>query len=205
YIKLTTDIPLDDKDSRSRYMQNKTGQSGVVVELVDGRQYLINAQTGKFTKVNAPSAYLDGNDEKNIQTINATSPLDGYKAEGGTRKQIVKNGMKSTDDFIDPKFLVLKKDDRNEKSIPAMYNNHLFVLASTTTANNKDMELTMLNRDNLHTIWTITLPQSIQEMDWYDCERFALSGNQMRLANKTHFMVIDMDKGTISKTTSLYP
>src|SRR5690606_9107448 len=48
FIQLNPDIPLDDKDSRSRYMQNKTGQSGVVVELVDGRQYLINAVTGNI-------------------------------------------------------------------------------------------------------------------------------------------------------------
>lgn len=67
------------------------------------------------------------------------------------------------------------------------------------------MELTMLNKDNLQAIWTIPLPQSVQEMDWYDCERFVMNGSQMSLANKTHFLIIDMDKGSIIKTVSLYP
>lgn len=205
FITLNPEIPLAQKDSRARFIENKTGQNGVVVEAADGRQYLINAQTGKFTNVKSSSGFLGGKDDKNLQSKAVSFGLDGYKAEGGTRKLIVKNGQRSIDDFIDPKFLILKKNESNEKSIPAIYNNHLFVLAPNTTANDQEMQLSMLDRNNLKTIWTLSLPQSKQEMDSYECERFALSGNQMRWANKTHFLIIDMDKGSITKTVSLYP
>src|SRR5690606_7894266 len=88
----------------------------------------------------------------------------GTKEINGSRQSITTNNGKtiSQDDFIEVSFLTLSKNKtaaaHSDASI-TYYKNNFFVLSPIASDNEVDMELSMLDKTSLKTIWKIQLPQ----------------------------------------------
>lgn len=175
----------------------------VCVEAADGRKYRIDPTTGKATLSTGDFEPIKNKSEHCYQTEG--SP-DGYRMTGDTRQKITKTegekNLSSQDDFINPQFLAIDKKELTDNSTVTYYNDCFFILSDNATDSKKDRQLTMLNKNTLQTKWSIALPQNQQNTN-YDNERFFLKGNQLCVANSTHLLVIDADKGTLTKTIKL--
>jgi len=198
-IKINPAIPM--KMQVIRFYKNNSGKPGAVFQAVDGRQYLIDPETGKFS-VTAPSKEsIDNKDETCYQTI---SSVKGIREDGGARKKLVKENLESQDDFINPKFLCLEKNEDDIHPEPTMYRNNFFVLSPAFTTDNKEMQLTGIDKVSLATQWSIALPQNENDDKKYNKERFFMNGAQLFVANTSTLFVIDLSKGSIKNSYQLF-
>lgn len=183
------------------FYNNNSGKTGGVFEAADGRQYLIDPQTGKFSETPASREMIYEKDENCYQTSNS---IEDISMSGNTRRKLLKGKLESHDDFISPKFLALEKREEDMHDEPTIYKNNFFVLSPSFTTDKKEMQLTCLDKDNLTTQWAIALPQNENEDHTYDKERFFLRGDQMLVANTSGICVIDLQKGSITTTYTLF-
>ena len=203
-VKLNPSIPLEKKESRLNFYENTTGKEGVVVEAIDGRQYLINPESRKLSLSELSRKGIDAKDEDNMQV---ESRLANYDVSGETRKKLVtkdKPAIISNEDFINPRLLVQKESDLKGKALPILHKDNLFVLSSNFTTNDKNYQLAMMDSKSLKTIWMIDLPQEEQEMNNYKKERFFLKDSRLLVANATNFLTIDLEKGAILGNIPLF-
>ncbi|MFZ1800184.1 MAG: hypothetical protein WAU24_10010 [Chitinophagaceae bacterium] len=198
-IQINPSIPM--KMQTISFYNNTSGQPGAIFQAVDGRQYVINPQTGKFSFVAQSGERIDTKDETCYQ---ATSSLKDIREVGGTRKKLAKENIESPDDFINPKFLSLEKNENNLHPDPTMYKNNFFVLSPAFTTDNKDMQLTCIDKDSLTTQWSIALPQDINDDKKYNNERFFMESDQLYVANTSNLFVIDLAKGIIKTSYPLF-
>ncbi|MBS1729988.1 MAG: hypothetical protein JSS67_04335 [Bacteroidetes bacterium] len=182
-----------------RFFKNSPGKSGGFFEATDGRQYIIDPQTGKYQESAPSKQSIETKDQKCYQT---NSSLKGFNLSTGTRKKISNKFQESSDDFISPKFLNLQKENENMRDSVTLYQNNFFVLSPSFTTDDKDMLLTCINKDSLNTIWSVALPQNENEDHSYDKERFFLQDKFLMVANTSGLIVIDLPKGSIH---ALYP
>ena len=199
---LNPNVPLK---SVNTYFTNTSSEPGIIFEADDGRKKCINPETGIITDV---SGDFERVEMKSMDCYQTKSSVEGYGLTSGTRQKITKGNRRdssifSTDDFLNPEFVVLE-EKMNEKNQATIYNNNLFILSQAVTTNKKMMQLTMLDQKTLQTKWILQLPQNDQEMNAYNKERFILKGNKMFLANSTYVLVIDLDKGLITEKYPLF-
>ena len=189
--------------SVNTYFANTSSELGIIFEADDGRKKRINPETGIITDV---SGDFERVEMKSMDCYQTKSSVEGYGLTSGTRQKITKGNRRdssvtSTDDFLNPEFVVLDDKTDGKKQV-TKYNDNFFILSQAFTTNKKLMQLTMLDQNTLQTKWILQLPQNDQEMNAYNKERFLLKGNKMFLANSTYVLVIDLDKGLI---TEKYP
>lgn len=210
--KMNTSI--DWKKTYSFY-RNNSEQKGLILEANDKRYYRIDPNTGKAETVQGKFKMVNYNFAKDFQVSDRIGDREySIKEINGSRQSITTNNGNtvSQDDFIEVNYLVLNK---NKKVVPehyhedpsiTYYKNNFFVLSPLTSDNQKDMELAMLDKITLKTVWKLKLPQ--RELKTftpnYGFERFFMKGNQLFVTNNDYLMIIDLDKGKIVKKTGLY-
>lgn len=180
-----------------------SGHNGdIIIEANDARQYLIEAATGKFSRTPLVKTPLTDKGQRNLQTV---STVPNYTEKGDSRQYIIKKDtqVRSTEDFIDPRFVIRFKEAPLGEPTLFTYTHHIFILSNTSTISHQDKQLSMLDSETLKTIWTLDLPQESQEANTYDVERFAMQEQTLFAVNKTHYFLIDAQKGAIIKSTHL--
>lgn len=203
---------VDWKKTYSFY-SNNSEQKGLILEANDKRYYRIDPNTGKTETVQGKFEMLNYIIANDFQVSDRSSDFD-EDIINGSRQSITTNSGKtvSQDDFIEVNYLVL---DKNKKVVPehyhedpsiTYYKNNFFVLSPLTSDNQKDMELAMLDKITLKTVWKLKLPQ--RELKTftpnYGFERFFLKGNQLFATNNDYLMTINLENGKILKQEDLY-
>lgn len=204
--------PSELKGETRLFYVNNTAQPGLIFEGNDKRYYRIDPTTGKATVAKGKFELYDYNRPTEFQVSDRN---DTYRTEtiNGERMSIAGKGGKpiSEDDFIEVKYLTLSKNKTAgaySNDIPlTYYQNNFFVLSPVTVEDNKDMELAMLDKNTLKTVWKILLPQKQLKtiIPKYDSERFFIKGNQMLVTNNDNLLTLDLSNGKILSTHSLYP
>ncbi|MBS1746146.1 MAG: hypothetical protein JST21_08250, partial [Bacteroidetes bacterium] len=154
---------VDWKKTYSFY-NNNTEKKGLILEANDKRYYRIDPNTGKAETVQGKFEILNYNFAKNFQASDRVVYEQYSKKEiNGSRQSITTNNGKtvSQDDFIEIHYLTLSKPQVGlGYDVPlTFYKNNFFVLSPLTSDNEKDMELAMLDKATLQTVWKIQLPQ----------------------------------------------
>ncbi|MGX9985456.1 hypothetical protein [Soonwooa purpurea] len=202
---------VDWKNTRSFYINN-TQEKGLILEANDKRYYRIDPNTGKAETVQGKFEMVNYNFAKNFQVSNRNSDRQYSKKQlNGSRQSITANNGKtvSQDDFIDVKFLTLSKNKNSPNYADApitYYKNNFFVLSPLTSDKEKDLELAMLDKTTLKTIWKIQLPQKELKtfIPNYEMERFFIKGDQLFVSNNDYLMTINLENGKIVKQENLY-
>lgn len=204
--------PNVDWKSTNRFFINTSGKKGLLLEANDKRNYCVDPVTGKAEVVSGKFemvAYTFADDFHVSDRI--SSRQFDTREINGSRQSITTNNGKiiSQDDFIEVNFLTLSKN----KTAPAhsdapitYYKNNFFVRSPIASDNDVDIELSMLDKTSLKTIWKIQLPQKKLKtmIPNYGFERFFIKGNQMLISNNDYLMTIDLSNGKIVKQESLY-
>ncbi len=198
-ISINPSIPM--KMQVIGYYNNDSDKSGGLFEAADGRQYIIDPHTGKFLETTPSRERIDTKDENCYQTTNRIKDI---RLGEGTRKKLMKGNLESKDDFINPEFLALIKNEDEMHATPTIYKNNFFVLSPSFTTDKKEMQLTIMDQDSLSSQWAIALPQNDNEDHTYNKERFFLQGDKFLVANTSNICVIDLQKGTIINTYPLF-
>ena len=201
--KLNPNIPLYKVNT---YFKNTGSQPGIIFEGYDGRKELINPDTGIISLIEGDFTRID---DKSSYCYQVNNTMTGYGTTNGTRQKITKGSGRnlsatSTDDFLNPEFLMVDRDANTDENDLTIYKNNLFILSPISTSDKKRMQITMLDQNTLQTKWTLEIPQQDQQMNNYNKERFMIKGNKLYVANSTNVSVIDMDLGTLSFTYLLF-
>lgn len=204
--------PNVDWKSTNSFFINTSGKKGLLLEANDKRNYRIDPSSGKAETVSGKLEMVDYNVNKDFQISDGNSDRQYSKKEiNGSRKNITTNNGKtiSQDDFIEVKYLTLSKNRTTARYRDApitYYKNNFFILSPITSDNEVDMELAMLDKSNLKTIWKIQLPQKKLKtmIPKYGFERFFIKGDQMLVSNNDYLMTIDLSNGKIIKQERLY-
>lgn len=201
---------MDWKKTNTFYINN-TPQKGLILEANDKRYYRIDPNTGKAETVQGKFEMVNYNFAKDFQVSDRNGDREYRKKEiNGNRQSITTNNGKtiSQDDFIEVQYLTLTKSKLSlgQDAPITFYKNNLFVLSPLTSDNEKDMELAMLDKTTLKTLWKLQLSQKELKtfIPNYGFERFFIKGNQMLVSNNDYLMTIDLDKGAIVKQENLY-
>jgi hypothetical protein len=204
--------PNVDWKSTNRFYINTSAQKGLLLEANDKRNYRIDPNTGKAETVSGKLEMVNYIFAKNFQVSDGNTDRQfGKKEIDGSRKSITTDNGKtiSQDDFIEVQFLTLSKNKTEEGYSDApvtFYKNNFFVLSPIASDNEVDMELAMLDKSTLKTIWKIQLPQKKLKtmIPTYGYERFFIKGDQMLITNNDYLMTIDLGNGKIVKQEGLY-
>ena len=205
--KLNPDV---DWKSTNRFFINTTAQKGLLLEANDKRFYRIDPNTGKAEVVQDKLKLVDYNFAKDFQVSDKNGNRQyGKRNLNGNRISITGNNGKtvSQDDFIEVQFLTLSKNKAVDRDAPiTYYKNNFFVLSPIASDNEVDMELTMMDKSTLKTIWKLQLPQKKLKtmIPQYGMERFYIKGDQMLISNNDYLMTIDLNNGKIVKQESLF-
>lgn len=206
--KLNTSI--DWKKTYSFY-SNNTLQKGLILEANDKRYYRIDPNSGKAETVQGKFEILNYNFAKDFQVSDRSADRQySTKEINGSRQSITINNetIISQDDFIEVQYLTLTKNkfSLGQDAPITYYKNNFFVLSPLTSDTKKDMELAMLDKTTLKSIWKIQLPQKELKtfIPNYSFERFYIKDNQLLVSNNDYLMTIDLAKGTIVKQGNLY-
>lgn len=201
---------IDWKNTHSFYINN-TAQKGLILEANDKRFYRINPNSGEAEIVQGKFKMVKYNYAKDFQVSDRNIDSEyRIKEINGSRQSITTNNGKtiSQDDFIEVQYLTLPKSklSSGNKAPISYYKNNFFVLSPLTSDSEKDMELAMLDKTTLKTIWKIQLPQKELKtiIPNYELERFYIKGDQLLVSNNNYLMTIDLDNGTIVKQEDLY-
>lgn len=201
---------IDWKKTYSFY-SNNTAQKGSILEANDKRFYRINPNSGKAETAQGKFEMVNYNYAKDFQVSDRVMERQyNIKQINGSRQSITSNNGKviSHDDFIKINYLTLTKSKSSlgQDAPITFYKNNFFVLSPLTSDNEKDMELAMLDKNTLKTVWKIQLPQKEKEtfIPHYEMERFFLKGDQLLATNNDYLMTIDLETGKIVKQENLY-
>lgn len=203
--------PSVDWKSTNRFFINSSAQKGLLLEANDKRNYRIDPNTGKAETVQGKFEIVDYNFAKDFQVSDRNSDRQYSKKQiNGSRQSITTNNGKtvSQDDFIEVKYLTLTKSELSlgQDAPLTYYKNNFFILSPLTSDNEKDMELAMLDKTTLKTIWKTQLPQKELKtfIPNYNFERFFIKGDQLLVTNNDYLMTIDLGNGKIVKQENLY-
>ncbi len=202
--------PNVDWKSTNRFYINTSAQKGLLLEANDKRNYRIDPNTGKVETVSGKLEMVDYDANQDFQVSDRNADRQfGKKEINGSRTSITTNNGKtvSQDDFIDVQYLTLSKNKtENYDASVTYYKNNFFVLSSIASDNEIDMELAMLDKSNLKTIWKIQLPQKKLKtmIPTYGYERFFIIDDQMLVSNNDYLMTINLSNGKIVKQENLY-
>ncbi|HRN71973.1 MAG TPA: hypothetical protein PLM81_02515 [Ginsengibacter sp.] len=204
--------PSVDWKSTNRFFVNTSGRKGVLLEANDKRNYRIDPVTGKAETVMGKFDMVEYIFADDFQVSDRIfSRQFGTKEINGSRQSITTNNGKtiSQDDFIEVNFLTLSKNKTAAAHSDApitYYKNNFFVLSPIASDNEVDMELSMLDKTSLKTIWKIQLPQKKLKtmIPRYGFERFFIKADQMLVSNNDYLMTIDLNNGKIIKQENLY-
>ncbi len=203
--------PSIDWKSTNSFFINSSAQKGLILEANDKRYYRIDPNSGKAETVQGKLEMVNYNFVKNFQVSDRNSDRQYSKKEiNGSRKSITTNNGKtvSQDDFIEVKYLTLTKSELSlGRDAPiTYYKNNFFVLSPINSDNEKDMELAMLDKTTLKTVWKIQLPQKELKtfIPNYELERFFIKGDQMLVTNNDYLLTINLENGKIVKQEGLY-
>ncbi len=203
--------PSVDWKSTNRFFINSSAQKGLLLEANDKRNYRIDPNTGKAETLQGKFEIVDYNFAKDFQVSDRNSDRQYSKKEiNGSRKSITTNNGKtvSQDDFIEVKYLTLTTSELSlGRDAPiTYYKNYFFVLSPISSDNQKDMELAMLDKTTLKTVWKTQLPQKELKtfIPNYNFERFFIKGDQLLVTNNDYLMTIDLGNGKIVKQENLY-
>lgn len=192
------------------FYSNNSEQKGLILEANDKRYYRIDPNSGKTETVQGKFELLTYIFANDFQVSDKNGDRDYSKKEvNGSRQSITTNNGKtvSQDDFIEVHYLTLTKSKLSlGRDAPITYfKNNFFVLSPLTSDNEKDMELAMLDKTTLKTVWKIQLPQKELKtfIPNYGFERFIIKGNQLFATNNDYLMIIDLNKGKIVKQFNL--
>jgi hypothetical protein len=204
--------PSIDWKNTSRFFINISPQKGLLLEANDKRNYRIDPNTGKAETISGKLEMVNYNYADAFQVSESMSQNE-YETDkiNGSRESITgKNGKPvSQDDFIEVNFLTLSKNKKSpfysDEPI-TYYKNHFFVLSPISSDNKIDMELTMLDKNTLQTIWKLQLPQKKLKtiIPKYGFERFYLKGDQLLVTNNDYLMTIDLQSGKTVRQNDLY-
>lgn len=198
--------------SNYSYFVNTTAKKGLLLEANDKRYYRIDPNSGKAEVVQDNLKMVNYNFAKDFQVSDNNGDRQYNKRQiNGNRTSITGDNGKtiSQDDFIDVKFLTLTKNktiDGYSDAPVTYYKNNFFVLSPIASDNEVDMELTMIDKSNLNTIWKLQLPQKKLKtiIPKYEMERFYIKGDQMLVSNNDYLMTIDLTNGKIVNQENLY-
>ena len=201
---------IDWKKTNTFY-SNNTPQKGLILEANDNRYCRIDPNSGKAEIVQGKFESVNYNYAKDFQVSDRNGDSEYRKKEiNGSRQSITTNNGKtiSQDDFIEVQYLTLTKSKLSlgTDAPISYYQNNFFVLSPLTSDNEKEMELAMLDKTTLKTIWKIQLPQKELKtiIPNYEFERFFIKENKLLVTNNDYLMTIDLDNGTIVKQENLY-
>lgn len=201
---------VDWKNTYTFYINN-TEEKGLILEANDKRYYRIDPNSGKAGTVQGKFEMVNYNFAKNFQVSDRNSDRQYSKKQiNGSRQSITTNNGKtvSQDDFIEVKYLTLTKSELSlgQDAPLTYYKNNFFILSPLTSDNEKDMELAMLDKTTLKTIWKTQLPQKELKttIPNYGSERFLIKGDQMLVTNNDYLMTIDLTNGKIVKQENLF-
>ena len=198
-MKMNPSVPM--KMHVIQFYKNNSGKPGGIFEAVDGRQYLINPETGKFSVITPSGERIN---EKDDDCYQITDRIEGINLGTGTRIKMIKGKVQSKDDFINPHFLAIDENELDRRASPTIYKNNFFVLSPVFTSDKREMQLSCIQHDNLDTKWIISLPQNENENNKYNKERFFLNGDQMLVANTSNVCKIDVQNGRIITSYVLF-
>lgn len=204
--------PAVDWRSNHSFYINNTAEKGLLLEGNDKRYYRIEPATGKAVTIKGDLKAIDYNAPRDFQVSLMYGRGDfGITQINGRRESIVSANRKviSQDDFIEVKFLTLSKNktgERYDKMAITYYKDFFFVLSPTASDNKVDMELSMLNKNSLKTVWKVLLPQKTLKtiIPTYGNERFCVNGDELLVANNNYLMSIDLSSGKMKRQQSLY-
>lgn len=189
---------------------NTSAQNGLLLEANDKRNYRIDPNTGKAETVSGKFEMVNYDANKDFQVSDGNADRQLNKRQiNGSRTSITANNGKtvSQDDFIEVQYLTLSKNKTKNYDAPiTYYKNNFFVLSPIASDNEVDMELAMLDKSTLKTIWKIQLPQKKLKtmIPNYESERFFINGDQMLVSNNDYLMTIDLSNGKIVNQEGLY-
>lgn len=196
-------------DKNYTFFVNPAGVDGLLLEASDKRYYRIDPNSGKAETVVGKFEMIDYLSPKNFQV--ATSS-DDYRTQQlhGSRQSITtrQRNTVSADDFIEPKFLTLGKNaEAGDQEATTYYQDHFFVLSPVSSNNEKEMELAMLDKNTLETVWKLQLPQKELKtiIPNYGNERFFIKDDQLWVTNNDYLMTIDLATGKMANPIDLYP
>lgn len=198
-MKINPSVPM--KMKLINFYENPTGNSGGIFEAVDGRQYLINPETGKFIITTASTERIE---KKDADCYQLSDRIEDIRLGTGTRKKLMKGKIESKEDFINPRFLTLDNTDQKMKAPLTIYKNNFFVLSNVFTSDNIEKQLSCIDKDSLKMKWSITIPQKENDGKNYNKERFFIEGDQMLVANTLNLCRIDLQSGRVIATYALF-
>jgi len=202
--------PNVDWKSNHIFYINTSAQNGLLLEANDKRNYRIDPNTGKAETVSGKFEMVNYDANKDFQVSDQNSDRQfGKKEINGSRTSITGDNGKtvSQDDFIEVQYLTLSKNKTKNYDAPiTYYKNNFFVLSPIASDNEVDMELAMLDKSTLKTIWKIQLPQKKLKtmIPHYESERFFIKNDQMLVSNNDYLMTIDLSNGKIVKQENLF-
>lgn len=196
--------------STNSFFINTTSQDGLLLEANDKRNYRIDPNTGKAEVIQGKFEMVNYNYAQDFQVTDGSfNKQYDTKSINGSRQTITTKNRKtvSQDDFIEVKYLALSKNKKLTYDAPiTFYKDYFFVLSPIASDNEVDMELAMLDKNTLKTVWKIQLPQKKLKtmIPNYGFERFFIKGDQMLVSNNDYLMTIDLSNGKIVKQDNLY-
>lgn len=205
--KLNPDVSWKEN---SRYLLNTTSKKGLIVKANDLRNYLIDPNTGRAEIIQGRFDPLDFSFTIDYQVSDLSGNKQYEKEQiNGSRESIIgkKNKVVSADDFIEVKYLTLSKNKKMPDEAPiTFYKDNFFVLSPVNADSKVNMELAMLDRNTLETVWKLQLPQERLKtfIPRYGYERFFIKGDQLLAGNNNYWMAVDLSSGKIVKQENLY-
>lgn len=203
---------VDWKNNHSFYINNSE-QKGLILEANDKRYYRINPHSGKAETVQGKFERVNYGIGTDFHVSNNSSTQSNYRVSRINSNRYSITGKKgnpvSEDDFIEVKYLTLNKNRKTanpyKKSL-TYYQDHFFVRAPITSDNEKDIELAMLDKNTLKTVWKVPLPQKELKtfIPQYNMERFFIKNDQMMVTNNDYLVTINLSNGKIVKKENLY-
>lgn len=199
----------------SIYVDEKEGR--VAALATDGRYYIVNAQSGKYTLLENEDLVRNTTSSKAEQTgfkafyapivlSQLADDIEGYRGTSSERGQITYGKqLSSKETFLDPGFVLAEPGFSNVTHNELMdYKHHLFVCSKITTDNNRDLLLTMVRRSDLNSVWTLTLPQLPDDQNTYTKPIFQLAGDTLYVVNSSYLITVDATAGKIISTQLLF-
>ncbi|HTN36227.1 MAG TPA: hypothetical protein VL053_04080 [Arachidicoccus sp.] len=189
-----------------KLFKNESDSPGLILEMYDGRQYRIDAGTGKTQTINPTTTRIFS---QNSDCYQVTNSIKGITRNYSTRTKLFKKNKKdpdlaSMDDFIDPAFLSLERKYYGDTKDLTHYRQNFFVLSAANTNNKKALVLSMLDVTTLQTKWSVQLPQEDAKNKTYFKERFFLDGDKMYISSTSGLCLVDLKNGLVMATYSLY-
>jgi hypothetical protein len=185
------------------FQRSLSDPEAFIFEGQDGRLYRLDPNTGQAQPTQEAVERVDARMD---EVLSGRLPR-GLREEGSTRKVFVResDGVRSQDDFLDPKLLYFAENGEREAFPPAtLINGGFLVLAPQSKDDKQHLSLTLVDASTLKTRWSTPLPQELP--DWasrFETKQFLRQSETLLIANSSQLLRVDVGNGQILSNVSL--